>query len=352
MSKGSGWWKQPRRHRAAAYKGWQNRKQARQVLRHYYLLSTRGEGVGAARTAAREASRVIHPRDAESIRRWAEHPRRSDVVDVSTARLLSAVTSRCRRCTAASKERVAAVSRRAREMKMTTRARRDLSLERKGDIEKGIDQELARSVRREQRALRAQVERELAEGRLAIRVHARKAWSPERRRRAEAVAQAVGTPNLLVADLLVQRATRAGADYDKVDWDAVQVQGKRSDYTEYVAQLDKQLGKETVTKGEAEAMTEVLPGKFIDVDAEVERAVDEYRSYLEGLARRGQIPESSIEREVHKFTHQVHDAAEKEETAAHEKARRSGPVYEQEEAAEIREAVKAAEEGRLNEEAE
>lgn len=307
-----GWFREPRRHRKAALQGWQNRKQAQQALRSYYLVMAKGRGISAARTATKNARRVLHPRDAESIRRWAESSRRSDIVDVSTARLLASVTGRCRRCTQASRERVAAVARRAREMKMSTRARRDLTPERKRDIENGLDQELARHVRREQKRVRREVERELEEGRLAIRVHARKAWPRERRRRAEAVAQALGIQNLLVADLLIQRAARAGVDFDKVDWDAVQVQGKRSDYTEFVAQLDKQLGKETVTKAEADKLTEVLPGKFVDVENEVERAVDEYREYLEDQARRGLIPEDAIDREVRQFSRQAHGEAARE----------------------------------------
>jgi hypothetical protein len=77
------------------------------------------------------------------------------------------------------------------------------------------------------------------------------------------VAKTLGIGNLLWADLLIKRAERANVDWDKVNWDAIQVMGNHTEFSEFVQQLNKQLGLRTVTAHQARSMVEVRPGKFV-----------------------------------------------------------------------------------------
>lgn len=77
--------------------------------------------------------------------------------------------------------------------------------------------------------------------------HISRKWSPERRRRAQLVADQVGcTP--MEADALIKRARQKGYDYDEVDWD--RLQGKDLEFSERVGKLEDQVGN-TRTKREA-----------------------------------------------------------------------------------------------------
>lgn len=76
-----------------------------------------------------------------------------------------------------------------------------------------------------------------------------KKWTPERKRRAEIVAEQAGC-SVVEADGLIRRAKSKGYDYDEVDWD--ELQGKDLEYSERVEKLEKQVG-DTRTRKEAKA---------------------------------------------------------------------------------------------------
>lgn len=108
-------------------------------------------------------------------------------------------------------------------------------------------------------------------------------WGSERKRRSAIVAEAVGcSPN--TADKLIARAEGAGVAWDRIDWDAIQ--GKDLTYSERVAKLDAQIGRETRTKTETKRASKKLDksrGRVEALNAK-ERLTDDEKEELEAVA--------------------------------------------------------------------
>ena len=275
---GPGWWREKRRHHDAALKGKDGKRRSKHQRPEPQRIS--GKDLERLRRGARRnrskwamsmdtmrtAKTVYDPRDSEQVKKWRKHPDRADLNGVDTlsqhlygikVKAVSEVEER--------KKRVRTIIADAR--KRAVKGRREAR------TKEGADKAVTEALVTAREAL-ATVGKEVKgiisgakdEQNKKIRRFQGK-WGPERKRRAEYVAKTVGC-NLFEADALIQRAKRAGIDYDLVNWDAIQ--GKDLEYSEKVEKLDQAIHKETMTKDEEDHY----------IDWQIAKAQDEWEEYV------------------------------------------------------------------------
>ena len=289
---GPGWWREKRRHHDAALKGKDGKRRSKHQRPEPQRIS--GKDLERLRRGARRnrskwamsmdtmrtAKTVYDPRDSEQVKKWRKHPDRADLNGVDTlsqhlygikVKAVSEVEER--------KKRVRTIIEDAR--KRAVKGRREART--KEEADKSVTDALAtareaiESVGKEVKGIISGAKDEQDK---KIRRFQGK-WDPERKRRAEYVAKTVGC-NLFEADALIQRAKRAGIDYDLVDWDAVQ--GYELEFSEKVEKLDRAIHKGTMTKGEEDHY----------IDWQLEKAQDQWEEYVreqeERLRESGEEP--------------------------------------------------------------
>lgn len=235
----------------------------------------------------RTAKTVYDPRDPEQVKKWRKHPDRADLNGVDTlsqhlygikVKVVAEIEER--------KKRVRTIIEDAR--KRAVKGRREART--KEEADKAVTEALAtarEAIETVGKEVKGIISGAKDEQDKKIRRFQGK-WDPERKRRAEYVAKTVGC-NLFEADALIQRAKRAGTDFDLVNWDAVQ--GSDLEYSEKVEKLDQTLHKETMTKGEEDHY----------IDWQLEKAQDQWEEYVreqeERLHESGEEPMDWAEEE-------------------------------------------------------
>ncbi len=292
MSKpqGSGWWRQTRRHREAALKGTHGKRTSHSkakkkegrisqvqldALRAEYRDSRSPRSVSAdLRTTSKN---ILDPTDPKQVRRWKRDPSRADLDGVDTesqnlyrikVETLPKVESR--------KEYVKKIVENARNRAKALRSRAKTGEDTSEALKRAANEarEALTLAGRDVEGIFGDAKKEQDS---RIRTYQGK-WSAERRKRAETVAGTVGC-TMFEADAMIARAKRAGLDHDLVDWDAIQ--GKDLEFSERVERLERQLGRETMTKSEEDHYVdwqlEKAEGEFSDFMAEQEeRLVEEF----------------------------------------------------------------------------
>jgi len=278
---GPGWWRQSRRHHDAAVKGREDRHRSRHDRAPSRIseedLDRLRKGAKRNRTKwalrmdqTRTAGTIYDPRDPKQVKRWRKHPERADLDGVDTAQQqLYGIKLRAaaevekhrelvKKAVEDARERVRKARRAAKEGKESSEAEKTAANE---AIEAATT-----AIEKATTEVKGIIEAAKEEQDHKIRRFQGK-WDAERKRRAEIVAHTVGC-SMFEADALIQRAKRVGFDYDLVNWDSIQ--GKDLEYSEWVEKLDKDLNKETSTKGEEDNL----------IEWQMARAQDEWEEYV------------------------------------------------------------------------
>lgn len=278
---GQGWHRESRRHREAALKGRAGKHRLRhdrprggisqQELDHLRSGAKRSRSKWALKMdQARTARTIYDPTDPEQVKKWRKDPSRADLDGVDTAAQqlygikLRAVAEVERRKEVV-KKAVEEARERVKKARKAAKTGEDLS-----ETERKAANEAIEAARTAIDKATAEVKGiiEKAKGEQDTRIRRFQGrWDPERKRRAETVAEIVGC-SIFEADALIQRAKRAGYDYDVVNWDSIQ--GKDLEYTELVEKLDRDLNTETTTKTEEDHV----------IDWQMEKAQDEWEEYV------------------------------------------------------------------------
>lgn len=275
--KGPGWWQQTRRHREAALKGQEGKRRSRhdrsqggisqQELDRLRNWEKRNRSPWAVKMDERRTAQVMYdPRDPEQVKKWKKDPSRSDLMGVDTdAQKLYGIKLKA---TAEVEKRKALVKRTVEESrKRVKKAREEAKTpEESMKAEKEALEAAKTAIASATSEVKGILEGAKDEQDRNIRRFQGK-WTPERKRRAETVAKAVGC-SMFEADALIQRAQRAGVDYDLVDWDAIQ--GSDLRFSERVEKMDRHLHTETTTKAEEENR----------IDWQISRAEEEWQEFV------------------------------------------------------------------------
>jgi hypothetical protein len=292
---GSGWWRQSRRHHDAALKGREGKHRSRHDRAPGGIIQKDLDRLrnGAKRNRTkwalnmdqtRTAGTIYDPRDPKQVKMWRKHPDRADLDGVDTAQQqlygiklrAAAEVERHRelvkRAVEDARERVRKARRAAKEGKESSEAEKTAANE-------AIEVATA-AIEKATTEVKGIIEAAKEEQDHKIRRFQGK-WNAERKRRAEIVAHTVGC-SMFEADALIQRAKRAGFDYDLVNWDSIQ--GKDLEYSEWVEKLDRDLNKETSTKGEEDNL----------IEWQMAKAQDEWEAYV-------REQEESLHTEAHRI---------------------------------------------------
>ncbi len=260
-------------------KGWVTRSTTKEVVARERALDEKKRSERAiAQDRKKTAKRVYSPSDPEEVVKWRENKGRSDLAGVDTVfRKLTRIKKKVSKRVKVSKKRQKAIVEKTKEKVKKIAKDPEKPKEVKDRQVKQTIAEGERELKKEQETTEKVIEQAKEEQAKEIRVHEAR-WTPERRRRAEYVAETTGC-SVLEADALIQRARRAGYDYDKVDWD--RVQGKDLSYHERVGKLEEAIGRDTQTVAEQR-----MAAKNVDwVIEEYEKDEESWKMEMQGAMR-------------------------------------------------------------------
>jgi hypothetical protein len=244
--------------------------------------SKRAMGMDTVRTAAT----VYDPRDPKQVRKWRNHPDRADLDGVDTA-AQELVGIKVRSVTEVEKRKELVKKAVEEARRRAVKGRREAKTSE--DASKAVKDALATAqaaIASATAEVKGIIKDAKGEQDRKIRRFQGK-WDPERKRRAEVVSRSVGC-SMFEADALIQRAKRAGCDYDLVDWDAIQ--GSDLEFSERVEKLDRDLRRETMTKSEEDChvdwQMDKAQNEWNDFQAEQERRLrEDFAGDLEVMER-------------------------------------------------------------------
>ncbi len=247
--RGKGWWREPRRHRRAAIKGWEGRRKKKAKIRELRKQDFKDRSERArAIDRGIMAETVYDPEDPEQVKKWKASKNTTDLAGVDTLMELTEVKKKAQEEVQECKENTDKIVDNAKEDVEEIEGNDDLSEEEKEEKQKETLEKAKEEVKKEAEEAQKDVQKAEEEQKEIIS-RARDKWSKLRKKQANSVADTVGCTNF-EADALIQRAKRAGHSYDEVDWD--QLQGEDLEYGERVDKLDRQLHTTTMTKGQIE----------------------------------------------------------------------------------------------------